>query len=221
MPARVPTEMTHDSDFFRRRFQVRLVERTWPVRQFSSAVRTGEYPVLSSWVWTLQSPVPQDLSQSQVEWNRFTRSFGLAVTHVLHDDRANDMDFHLLKIYVLPFEAQQLPNPKAREHSEEHHCARWLLQDAKQCRDLLDGKHNGHPGPLGTLTHHAYGIHIKPFPPDSVIENRAHDVSSFGFASVRILERTKPLLHRDRFDLGYVIASPTGQNPLSEIAYVR
>jgi hypothetical protein len=53
-----------------------------------------------------------------------------------------------------------------------------------------------------------------------VIENRAHDVSSFGLASIRILERTKPLLHRDRFDLGYVIASPTGQNPLSEIAYV-
>src|ERR1700685_3718392 len=138
----------------------------------------------------------------------------------MHDDRANDMDFHLLKIYVLPFEAQQLPNPKAREHSEEHHCARWLLQDAKQCRDLLDGKHNGHPGPLGTLTPHAYGIHIKPFPPDRVIENRAHDVSSFGFASVRILERTKPLLHRDCFDLGYVIASPPGQNPLPEMAYV-
>src|ERR1700722_2009851 len=76
------------------------------------------------------------------------------------------------------------------------------------------------PGPLGTLTHHAYGIHIKPFPPDCVIENRAHDVSSFGFASVRILERTKPLLHRDCFDLRYVIASPPGQNPLSEIAYV-
>src|SRR5580704_15646786 len=34
--------------------------------------------------WTLQSPVPQELSQSQVEWNRFTRSVGLAVTHVLH-----------------------------------------------------------------------------------------------------------------------------------------
>jgi hypothetical protein len=53
-----------------------------------------------------------------------------------------------------------------------------------------------------------------------VIENRAHDVSSFGFASVRILERPKPLLQRDCFDLGYVIASPPGQNPLSEIAYV-
>src|SRR6202167_3493706 len=79
---------------------------------------------------------------------------------------------------------------------------------------------NGHPGPLGALTHHAYGIHTKPFPPDSVIENRAHDISSFGFASVRILERTKPLLHRDCFDLGYVIAAPPGQNPLSEIAYV-
>src|SRR5260370_22811131 len=92
--------------------------------------------------------------------------------------------------------------------------------DAKQCRNLFDGKHNGHPGPLGALTHHAYGIHIEPFPPDRVIEYRAHDVSSFGFASIRILERTKPLLHRDRFDLGYVIASPTGQNPLSEIAYV-
>ena len=109
---------------------------------------------------------------------------------------------------------------KACEHGEEYHRARRFLEDAKQCRNLLDGEHNGHPGPLGTLTHHAYGIHIKPFPSDSVIENRAHDVSSFGFASVRILERTKPLLHRDCFDLGYVIASPPGQNPFSEIAHV-
>jgi hypothetical protein len=46
MPERVPTEMAHDSDFFRRWLQVRLVQRTRPVRQFSSAVRTGEYPVL-------------------------------------------------------------------------------------------------------------------------------------------------------------------------------
>src|SRR6202521_5637387 len=62
-------------------------------------------------------------------------------------------------------------------------------------------------------------MHIKQFPANCVIEYRAHDVSSFGFASIRILERTKPLLHRDSFDLGYVIASPTRQNPLSEIAY--
>src|ERR1700685_273840 len=138
----------------------------------------------------------------------------------MHDDRANDMDFHLLKIYVLPFEAQQLPNPKAREHSEEHHCARRLLQDAKQCRNLLDGKHNGHPGPLGALTHHAYGIHTEPFPPDSVIEHGTHDVSSFGLASIRILERPKPLLDSDCLNLGDAIASPTRQNPLVEISLV-
>ena len=91
---------------------------------------------------------------------------------------------------------------------------------SKQCRDLFDGKHNGHPGPLGALTHHAYGIHIEPFPPDGVIENGTHDVSSFGFASIRILERPKPLLDSDCLDLGYAIASPTRQNPLSEIALV-
>jgi hypothetical protein len=34
MPERVPTEMAHDSDFFRRWLQVRLVQRTRPVRQF-------------------------------------------------------------------------------------------------------------------------------------------------------------------------------------------
>ena len=33
----MPTEMAHDSDFFGRRFQVRLIERTWPVRQFAFA----------------------------------------------------------------------------------------------------------------------------------------------------------------------------------------
>jgi len=64
--------------------------------------------------------------------------------------------------------AQQLPNPKAREHAEKYHRARRLLQDAKQCRNPLDGKHNGHPGPLGALTHHAYGIHIKQFAAASV-----------------------------------------------------
>src|SRR5258708_14269776 len=95
-----------------------------------------------------------------------------------------------------------------------------ILQDAKQCRNLLDGKHNGHPRPLGALTHHAYGIHTEPFPPDSVIENGAHDVSSFGFASIRILERPKPLLDSDRLDLGDAIASPTRQNPLVEIALI-
>ena len=120
----------------------------------------------------------------------------------------------------LPLEAEQLPDSKAREHGEKYHRPRRFLQDAKQCRNLLDGKHNGHPGPLGTLTHHAYGIHIKPFPSDSVIENRAHDVSSFGLTSIRILERTKPLLHGDCLNLGNAIASPPRQNPLSEIAHV-
>jgi len=217
---RVPTEMAYDSDFPGRRFQVRLVQRTGPVRQFAFAVRAGEYPVLIDRVWTLQSPVPQDLRQPQIERNRLARGFGLAVPDVLHHDRADDMDFHLLKINVLPLEAQQLPNPKAREHGEKYHRARRLFQDAKQCRNLLDGKHNGHPGPLGALTHHAYGIHTKPLPPDSVIENGTHDVSSFGFASVRILERPKPLLDSDCLDLGDAIASPTRQNPLVEIALI-
>ena len=95
MPERVPTEMADDSDFFRRWLQVRLVQRTRPVRQFSSAVRTGEYPVLIGWVWTMQPPVPQNLRQSQIERNRLARGFGLAVPDVLHHDRADDMDFHL------------------------------------------------------------------------------------------------------------------------------
>jgi hypothetical protein len=128
MPERVPTEMAQDSDFLGRWFQVRLVERTWPVRQFAFAVWAGKYSVLIDWVWTLQSPVPQDLGQSRIERNRLARGFGLAVSDVLHDDRADDMDLHLLKINVLPLEAQQLPNPKAREHGEEYHRARRLLQ---------------------------------------------------------------------------------------------
>src|ERR1017187_8984542 len=105
MPERMPTEMAHDSAFFRRWLQVRLVQRTRPVRQFSSAVRTGEYPVLIGWVWTMQPPVPQNLRQSQIERNRLARGFGLAVPDVLHHDRAGDMDFHLLKIDILPLEA--------------------------------------------------------------------------------------------------------------------
>src|SRR5438309_2202552 len=104
MPERVPTEMAHDSDFFCRWLQVRLVQRTRPVRQFPAAVRTGEYPVLIGWVWTMQPPVPQNLRQSQVERNRLARGFGLTVAQVLHDDRADDMDLHLLKIDVLLFE---------------------------------------------------------------------------------------------------------------------
>src|SRR6266568_7182622 len=130
------------------------------------------------------------------------------------------MDFHLLKIDVLPFETKQFANSKACEHGEEYHCARRFLQDAKQCCNLLDGEDDRNPSPLGTLTHHTYWIHSKPFPANCVIEDRAHDVSSFGLASIRILERTKPLLHRNCFDLGHAIASPTRQDPLSEIARV-
>jgi hypothetical protein len=90
----------------------------------------------------------------------------------------------------------------------------------ERLRSLLDGKHNGHPGPLGALTHYAYGIFIEPFPPDSVIENRAHDVSSLRLDSVCILQRTEPLLHRNCLYVGNVIASAPRQNPLSEIARV-
>src|ERR1051326_6841863 len=105
MPECVPAEVPHDSDFLGRPFQVRLVERTRPVRQSAFAVWTREYPVLVDWIWTLQSPVPQDLGQSQIERNRFARGFGFTVAHVLHDDRADDMDLHLLKIDILPLEA--------------------------------------------------------------------------------------------------------------------
>src|ERR1700684_3502406 len=108
----MPAEMAHDSDFLSRRFHVRLVERTWPVRQFAFAVWTGEHPVLIDRVGTLQSPTPQDLGQSQIERNRLARGLGLRIAHVLHNYRAEDMDLHLLKIDVLPLEAQQLPNPK-------------------------------------------------------------------------------------------------------------
>src|SRR3984957_10138269 len=105
MPERVPTEMAHDSDFFRRWLQVRLVQRTRPVRHFPPAVRTGEYRVLIGWVWTMQPPVRQNFRQSQIERNRLARGFGFAVPDVLHHDRADDMDFQLLKIDVLPLEA--------------------------------------------------------------------------------------------------------------------
>ncbi|HWZ80758.1 MAG TPA: hypothetical protein VNX87_29745 [Candidatus Sulfotelmatobacter sp.] len=64
-----------------------------------------------------------DLRQSHIERNRLAKGFCLAVAHVLHDDRANDMDLHLLKIDVPPLEAQQLPNSKPREYGEEYHRA--------------------------------------------------------------------------------------------------
>jgi hypothetical protein len=106
---RMPAEVAHDSDLSRRRLQVRLVKRTWPVRQFSSAVRASKNPVLVGRVGTLQPPIPQDFGQSQIEWNRFARGFRFAVTDVLHDDRANDMDHRLLKIDVAPLETDVLP----------------------------------------------------------------------------------------------------------------
>jgi hypothetical protein len=65
----------------------------------------------------LQPPVPPDHCQSQIEWNRFARAFRFAVANVLRDDRANDMDHHLLKIDVAPLETEQLakngPTPAA------------------------------------------------------------------------------------------------------------
>ena len=86
MPERVTTEMAHDSDFFRRWLQFCLVKRTWPVWQFASTERTGEHPVFINGVWTLQSPCPQYVGQSKIEWNGFPRCLRFAVTHVLHDD---------------------------------------------------------------------------------------------------------------------------------------
>lgn len=101
-------------------------------------MRAGKYPILVGRVRTLQPPVPQDLGQSQIEWNRLARGFRFAVAYVLHDDRANDMDHHLLKIDVAPLETEQLANSKAREHGDKNHRSCRLLQDAEKCRDLLD-----------------------------------------------------------------------------------
>src|SRR5262249_42649340 len=70
VPERMPAEVAHDSDLFCRRLQMRLVKRTWPVRQFPSAVRASKNPVLIGRVGTLQPPIPQDFGQSQIEWNR-------------------------------------------------------------------------------------------------------------------------------------------------------
>jgi len=52
MPERMPTEMAYDSYFLGRWFQMRLVERAWPVWQFAFAVWAREYPVLIDWIWT-------------------------------------------------------------------------------------------------------------------------------------------------------------------------
>ena len=63
MPERVPTEIAHDSDFLARWFQVRLVERAWPVWQFAFAVGAGEDPVLIGWSGTglREASVPSQL----------------------------------------------------------------------------------------------------------------------------------------------------------------
>ena len=111
---RVPTEVAHDSDFLGGWFQVRLVERTWPVRQLAFAGWAREHPVLVDWIWTLQSPVPQTFD------NRKSSGTGLRKASVLQSptccmtiERMTWMS--LLKIDVPPLEAQQLPNSKARE----------------------------------------------------------------------------------------------------------
>ena len=101
-------------------------------------MRASKNPVLVGRVGTLQPPVPQDLCQAQVEWNGFAGGFCFAVANVLHDDRANDMDHHLLKIDVAPLQTEQLADSKAREHGDKNHRPCRLLQDAEKCRDLLD-----------------------------------------------------------------------------------
>jgi hypothetical protein len=75
---RVPTEMAYDSYFLGRRFQVRLVERPWPVRAICLCCGGWRIPnpVLVDWVWTLRPPVPQNFGQSQIEWNRLARGLG-------------------------------------------------------------------------------------------------------------------------------------------------
>ena len=118
---------------------MRFVERAWPVRQFPTAVWAGKDPILIGRVGTLRSPVPQDLGQPQIEWNRFARGLRLAIANLLHHDRANNMDHHLLKIDVAPLEAEQLADAKARKNPNEDHRTRGFLQDSKQCGDLLDG----------------------------------------------------------------------------------
>jgi hypothetical protein len=58
VPECMPTKVAYNSDFFCRWLQVRLVKRTWPVRQFPATVWAGKDPVLISRVGTLQPPVP-------------------------------------------------------------------------------------------------------------------------------------------------------------------
>ena len=74
----------------------------------------------------MQPPVPQDFGQSQIDWNRFARSFRFAVANVLHDDRANDMDHHLLKIDVAPLETEQLADTKPSEHGDDFALQIWF-----------------------------------------------------------------------------------------------
>ena len=81
-------------------------------------------------------------------------------------------------------------------------------------------KDDRNPGPLGALMRHAYGIHIEPFPTNTVIEERTHDVPSFGFASVCVWQRAEPLLQGNCLHIGNAIASLTRQNPFVEIALV-
>jgi hypothetical protein len=47
------------------------------------------------------------------------------------------MDFHLLKIDVLPLETKQLADSKAREYGDEDLRPCRFLQNAKQCSDLV------------------------------------------------------------------------------------
>ena len=64
MPDCVPTEIAHDSDFHGGWLQVRIVERTRPVRMFAVAAQAGEYTGLVDRICRGRAPPPHVLSYS-------------------------------------------------------------------------------------------------------------------------------------------------------------
>ena len=67
-------------------------------------------PILCSVIRRFTLPREQIVRHEGVEWHWLSGRLGFAASDDLVNDRAPDMQFEILEIHILPFQAEQLPD---------------------------------------------------------------------------------------------------------------
>src|SRR6266550_1390801 len=94
-----------------------LQQGIWPERILPLMAGARKYPVVGLPIPGCLLPHPEISRYTLIQGNRLARSLRLAIPNVSHINGPQDIEAHVGKINIAPFEGKQFATTESRRHS--------------------------------------------------------------------------------------------------------